>query len=431
MAETGIYNSKDFDLQALELINSGGQTLDLRGIFVELQIYQDIYSSVMSGDILIVDGNDTFSNFYLCGNEFLRIKLDKPGLNLPLERIFRIYKTTDRAPSNDSGQTYLLHFCSDEMISSNMILVSKAYKSTKIRDVVADILIKELGVDQNRIAKLETTSGNFDFVIPNYRPFEAIQWATARGYDQKKFCYFFFENKDGFNLTSLQSLIKQKPYKTLRYELKNVDPDPSTNKDSIDNFQILNDFDMLTSISNGSFSSKLLSIDIFSQKFENLEYTLLSAEAQQNLLNKYKPVNSFKNSKENSLFTSTDSFFRTYLAINDTISEKSNDVKNWMLPRAMHMSLLNHFKLKITIPGDVALKAGDIVEYEFPMFESAKTGGKQIDKARTGKYLVASINHKLSNDSRFESIVELVSDSFSQPIPTAKDGLNKLVKKGK
>lgn len=431
MAESGVYNSKDFDLQALELINSGGQTLDLRGIFVELQIFQDIYSSVMNGNILINDGNDTFSNFYLCGNEYLRIKLDKPGMNLPLERMFRIYKTTDRSPSNDSGQKYLLHFCSDEMISSNMILVSKAYKSAKIRDIVSDILVKELGVDENRIATLENTSGSFDFVIPNYRPFEAIQWAASRGYDQKKFCYFFFENKDGFNLASLQTLIKQKPYKTLKYELKNIDPDPSVNKDSIDNFQIVNDFDMLTSISNGSFSSRLLSVDLFTQKFENLDYTLLNAEAQQNLLNKYKPVNSFKNSKDESLFTASNSFFRTYVAINDTASEKSNDIKYWMLPRAMHISLLNHFKIQITIPGDVALKAGDVVEYEFPMFESAKTGGKKLDKARTGKYLVASINHKLSNDSRFESVVELVADSFSEAIPNAKDGLNKLTKKGK
>jgi hypothetical protein len=101
-----------------------------------------------------------------------------------------------------------------------------------------------------------------------------------------------------------------------------------------------------------------------------------------------------------------------------------------MLPRAMHMTLLNHFKLQLVIPGDIELKAGDIVEYEFPSFESASASGKKIDKMRSGKYLVASINHKF-NGTEFESIVELVSDSFSQSIPVAKEGLNKLTKKGK
>jgi hypothetical protein len=385
----------------------------------------------MNGNILINEGNDTFGNFYFCGNEYLQISIDKPGLGRPLERLFRVYKATDRKPANDSGQVYLLHFCSDELISSETLLVSKAYKTSKIRDVVSDILLTELGVDPKRIASLEQTSGSFDLIIPGQRPFEAIQWVTARGYDQKKFCYFFFENKNGFNLISLQTLIKQKPYKKLKYELKNTEGnDPALNKDSIDNFVILNDFDMITSISNGSFSSRLLSIDIFSQKFENIDYSLEVAEAQGNLLNKFKPINSFRNSKDQTLFDSPGSFYRTYLNINDTASEKANDIKYWMQPRAMHMSLLNHFRIQITIPGDIELKAGDIVEYEFPVFESADTSGKKLDKKRTGKYLVASINHKFNGDT-FESIVELVSDSFAEAVPSAKDGLNKLTKKGK
>lgn len=430
MDDNNVLNSKDYKINSLELINSSGQTIDLRNIFVEMQIFQDIYSSVMNGNILINDGNDTFGEFYLCGNEYLKISIDKPGLSRPLERLFRIYKASDRRPSTESGQAYVLHFCSDELISSETLAVSKAYKTVKIREIVADILLKELGVDQQRIANLEDTSGSFDLIIPGYRPFEAIQWVTARGYDKNKFCYFFFENKNGFNLTSLQSLIKQKPYKKLKYEIKNSERDPALNKDSIDDFTIVNDFDMITSISNGSFSSRLLSIDIFTQKFENINYSLLTAEAQGNLMNKYKPVNTFKNSKDQTLFNSPFSYFRTYLTINDTTSEKSNDIKFWMQPRAMHMTLLNHFKLQVVLPGDIELKAGDVVEYEFPMFESANTGGKKIDKRRSGRYLVASVNHKFSGDT-FESIVELVSDSFSEALPVAKDGLNKLTKKGK
>jgi len=69
----GVYNSKDYKIISLELINSGGQTIDLRNIFVEMQIFQDIYSSVMNGNIMIQDGNDTFSNFYMCGNEYLNV----------------------------------------------------------------------------------------------------------------------------------------------------------------------------------------------------------------------------------------------------------------------------------------------------------------------------------------------------------------------
>jgi len=386
----------------------------------------------MSGKLLVVDSKETFTNFYLCGNEYLHVVLDKPGLNRPFERIFRVYKVADRKATSNSGQMYDVYFCSDEFISSNSMLVSKSYKSTKIKDVVLDILSKELKVESNRIAKLEDTQGNFDFIIPAYRPFEAIQWATARGYAQDKFCYMFFENKDGFQLTSLQTMMKQKPYKKIKYEVKLSDSDPSLNKDSMDDFEIINDFDMITSMTNGSFASRLLTIDLFSQKHETLDYSLEVAEAKKNLLNKFKPVNSFKNSKDQTLFTAYNSFFRTYLTINDTKSEKSNDIKFWLLPRALHMSLLNHFRIKVTLPGDTEMKAGDVVEVEFPLFEGKQSGGRSLNKKLSGKYIVSAVNYKIiREENSFECVAELATDSFSEPLPAAKDGLNKLAKKGK
>jgi hypothetical protein len=77
------------------------------------------------------------------------------------------------------------------------------------------------------------------------------------------------------------------------------------------------------------------------------------------------------------------------------------------------------------------LKAGDVVEYEFPKFEAGSKEGKSLDEYRTGKYIVSAINHKFTgrDAESFESVVELVSDSVSKQIPGAKEGLNKLVKK--
>jgi hypothetical protein len=429
---TGPITSKDSVIKRLDLINSSGQVVNLTNIYVQLQIYQDIFAQCMAGKILIQDAMETFTSFYLCGNEYLHISVDNPGRNAPFERIFRVYKVADRKPISNSGQRYELYFCSDELISSNSLLISKAYKSSKITDVIADVLLNELKVGPERIGSFEDTFGVYDFIIPSYRPFEAIQWATARAYNQNKFCYMFFENKNGFQLSSLQSMMKQKPYKTIRYEVKLSDSDPANNKDSADNFSIVNDFDMISSISNGSFASRLLTIDLFSQKFENLDYSLLIAEASQNLLNKHVPLNSFTNSKDQSLFTAFGSFFRTYTTINDTQSEKSNDIRNWLLPRALHMAMLHHFRLKVTVPGDIEMKAGDVVFVEFPMFEGKQDGGRRINKRLSGKYLVSAVNYKFTReDNTFECVAELVTDSFSEPTPVAKNGLNRLSKKGK
>lgn len=422
-----VFNAKDFKFNTIEIVNSRGEAISIENILVQLQIFQDIYSSVMSGDIVITDGLDLLSNFQLDGSDYLRLSLDKPGLNASFERTFRIFKTIDRTPKGNSGQVYKLAFCSDENIVSNQNIISKAYKSAKIRDIVSDILVNELNVDPKRISGLESTSGDFDFIIPNYRPFEAIHWVTSRAYDQGKYCYFFFENKDGFNLKSLQSMTKQKIRKSLTHEIKSVDPDPSVNIDGIDNLRILNDFDLLTTITNGGFSSSMLTVDVFHQNFNYYSYNL----ANSNLMNSSLPISSsFKNTKKQSFFNAPGSFFRTYIQTNETLTEKNSHIDKWLMPRAMHMTMINHFKIKVVIPGDIELKAGDMVYVDFPVFEAATAAEKKLDKRKTGKYLVTAINHKFSGN-KFESIVELASDSLSAASSQSNPNMDRVAKKGR
>ena len=430
MSDLGVVNSKDYDIKVLDLINSGGQVVDLRKVFVEMQIYQDIYASVMSGNIVINDGHDIFSNFYLCGNEYLQVEIDKPTLDKPLQKIFRVYKTTSRTPSSDSGQVFILHFCSEEMIHSSSKLVSKGYKSQKTSDIVQDIVFNELNVDRSKVGIIEPTSGVYDLIVPGYRPLEAIQWVTSRSYDaSNRFCYFFYENRDGYNFRSYNSLVQQQPYKTLKYEIKTVDQDPAVNKDSIDKFTILNDFDVINSLTNGSFASRLLTVDLFDQSFENREFSIQDIES--NLLNQFKPINNLKNSDNRAITQTYDSYFLTYVKQTDNSSNRENELTKWLMQRTMHMALMHNFKIKIVIPGDIFLKAGDVVEYQFPKFEGGSPEGKALDEYRTGKYLVSAINHKFTSGdaSSFESVIELVSDSVSKQIPGAKEGLNKVVKK--
>lgn len=432
--QAGIYNSKDYDVKTLNLINSGGQTVDLRKIFLEIQLFQDLFSSVMSGSILVNDGLDHFYNFYFCGNEYLEISIDKPSLNKPIEKYFRIYKVDGRKAGSDASQIYQLYFCSEELIFSNQKLVSKSYKGQKTADIIKDVLVNELKVDSSKIKTIEQTSGVYDYVVPNYRPFEAIQWAVSRSYDaSKKFCYFFYEDRDGYNFKSYSTMIKQKPLKTLKYEVKRADQDPATNRDSIDKFEIVNDFDILTSLTNGAFASKLLSVDIFTQSFKTETYSIDTAESQKNLLNPYKPLNGLRNQDNKPITSTHDAFFRTFVSINDQPFEKDSDANKWLMNRALHMALMHNSKIRIVIPGDIFLKVGDVVKYEFPRFEGADAKGKDVDEYRTGNWLVTAINHKFTTGdmSSFESIVELMCDSVSKQIPGAKDGLNKVVKKTK
>ena len=93
-------------------------------------------------------------------------------------------------------------------------------------------------------------------------------------------------------------------------------------------------------------------------------------------------INGLKEKTGDYLLNSFDSYFTTYAQINDTKSEKDNSVDKWLMPRALHMSLLNAFKFKATLPGDTSLNVGDVVNFEFPKFVAPDQSGKEPDEYR-------------------------------------------------
>ena len=426
--KSGVLGSKDAEIKQLDLINSSGQPIDLKrsGQAIELIIHQSIYDSCMYGTLLVSDAQDIFYNYHFCGNEFLQISIDKPTLGEPIEKIFRIYKVTDRRKGGNSAQTFIVHFCSIELILSKSIRVSKAYKGKAPTEIVNDILTNYLKVTDDKIARLESTNGKHNIIIPNYHPFEAIQWVASRAYsDSPKYCYYFFENSRGYNFVSSQTLYRGTGgyTKTIKFEVKNAEePDAAVNRDSADKHTILNDFDALTSTENASYAAKLLNVDLFQQSYDYIKYSADTLRGQKLLLNEYLPINDLKDVTGNTAVKAYDSYLATYANINNVNNNDENYVDKWKISRAQQMSLLNNFRIQVVVPGDTSMNAGDVVKVEFPKSVAPDEAGKESDDYRSGKYLVSSIKHKfVIADDTYECTAVLCSDSFAAQLPAAKD----------
>ena len=90
--------------------------------------------------------------------------------------------------------------------------------------------------------------------------------------------------------------------------------------------------------------------------------------------------------------------------------EKENyDVANTMVQSIMRYNQLFTVKTDITIPGDFTIKAGDLVECSFP--ELSGDESKEVNPETKGKYMVASVCHRVTPDSSTTSL-SLVRDSF-------------------
>ena len=93
----------------------------------------------------------------------------------------------------------------------------------------------------------------------------------------------------------------------------------------------------------------------------------------------------------------------------DDKSKPNFDIKDTMVQSIMRYNQLFTVKTDITIPGDFTIKAGDIIECSFPELSGSES--EEVNSETKGKYMVASVCHRVTPDSSTTSL-SLVRDSF-------------------
>ena len=114
-----ISQSTQFKIRQLEIVSKVG-TIDVSGIFDELNIYDSIMMPCMSGNIIIRDALGLSSRLYFDGSEYLNINIGKENEEdvTSFKKTFRIYRQSDRKNINQTSEMYILHFVSEELIYS-------------------------------------------------------------------------------------------------------------------------------------------------------------------------------------------------------------------------------------------------------------------------------------------------------------------------
>ena len=94
---------------------------------------------------------------------------------------------------------------------------------------------------------------------------------------------------------------------------------------------------------------------------------------------------------------------------NNDKTKPNFDIKDTAVQSIMRYNQLFTVKTDITIPGDFTIKAGDLVECSFPELSGAES--EEVNSETKGKYMVASVCHRITPDSSTTSL-SLVRDSF-------------------
>jgi len=410
----GLSQSTDYKFQC-QIITGNGTLTDISDLVLHFNLYESIFSLCMTGTIIVSDSLDIITNLTLHGNEWVYISLDKPSLNRPIKKYFRIYKVSNRGAESQSIQKYIISFCSEELILSSQFYVRKTYKGLSIDSMVSDILLNLLKVPTSKINNIRSTSGSYDLMIPRMRPLEAIVWLASRGYNTNENTFFFYESADGFNFTSYENMISQTPYTTFSWR-PNVVGDPSQDIQSLRYAKNDVDFDILRGNRYGQFASSLLTFDLVNRTKKVYTSSGVNTPAK-SLLNSNLPANLTTNRLNMTLFDATDSVVK-FVPITDSDSTTNKFVpQNWMLQNQLKLAQLQTLKTTVVIASDFQIRAGMTLNLIRPKMQPQnKSDSEYLDKFRTAKYLVSAVNHGIIGDIS-STTLELLSDSFADKIP--------------
>ena len=115
-------------IQSIELIRDYTTTpISLNNIFLELNLFEDIYSDSISGNILVADTSNIISNYPVRGTEFIKIRIMSDTTSIIIDKIFRIYEVSERSQITPGQIIYIINFISIEKIMNSDFVISQSF----------------------------------------------------------------------------------------------------------------------------------------------------------------------------------------------------------------------------------------------------------------------------------------------------------------
>ena len=293
--------------------------LEHESVFQELNIYEDLFSNMLKGTFTFKDTQGWAEMIPLIGDETLVISYSTPGgqgtqvdtnsqdptSQTASEEItrqrFKVYDCVEIG-TEEKTKIIQLSLVSEEYMFSKKMKVSKGYKGRSYSYMTKDIM-KKLNKESEHLNKklyIEETSSPQNVIVPNWTPFQAINFFASRSLSADiepmeqdegsnnpspttrpigSLFVFYEKFGTGFFYESIESMIlKQKakgnlPLYQYRPKLaQNTSLNPVLQYFTVEQFEIASSFKTLENLGHGMFGSRLIAYDPIRMKYEEIKY---------------------------------------------------------------------------------------------------------------------------------------------------------------
>jgi hypothetical protein len=421
-----VKESIQFKVNELVIVTKSGN-IDVSGLYEEINIYDSLLMPVMSGNILIKDSIGLSGKLIFDGSESLLIDIikseDDPD-TANFKKAFRIYKQSDRTNDGLNSENYILHFVSDELMYSDQQRVNQGYENT-YSEIVKKILIDYLKVPANQLGGVyNDTTGVRKVVIPNLRPFDAIEWCAKRCTDkQNSPNYMFYQNYTGYNFASLSELLTKLEILDVKFEPKNTKNSNSLSEiSSARSMEVVSQIDNIEKTRSGVNALTFIGFDTLTKTIakKQVSYgdhynTMKHGNQNPNVSeienrDKIKNTEAFSSKKIVASFGAARQYSNYIKKYDPTSISKEDNVEEYLAKRKAIIKNLMNRRIKFTMPGNFQLTSGFNVNVIVPNLAKKEKGDSNDDLSVSGKYLIVGTRHIIGYE-KHETIIEVATTS--------------------
>lgn len=411
------FNPGDIEVVELKVKTNGGDPMDFARSFISFDIYESIFAPGIIAYISILDTRNIVNEAKLAGGEEVSFAFATPG-GQSAEYKFVLNSIKDaEAPPGQKSKSYRLECVSQEAFDARSQYVSKKYDHKQYSEMVDDIFNNFIESKKN--LEVEDTKGTFRYVVPNTKPYQAIDLIRRRSVspENKSSSYVFFENRDGFYFKTIEKIFKDGNVVKEYVQNATIGRDVlSANPNNVIAMETPQQGSMSKTIASGNMSQ-----DYRTYNFQTLDYK------KKNVRDPAKGLKSGGSDPDNRIPQSLkDKYGKedkpSKISVVTTNNERqlgagrNTEIAANSPAQIAYADALASSTVKLSVFGDTDLKAGVLIKANL-LQKSDSTGSPGNDTSLSGTFLVSALRHMVREPGarpRYTCEMEIVKGGYEE-----------------
>jgi len=420
-AAVGSFKPNYFTIQTLD----GKTTVDVTNSCLFFDYFEDILSPCVTAIAQLMNSSSLFNILPIRGGEKVTISVDTAFGEFVLDDLY-VYKVSN-LDAQHSNEMFTLNLVSREGLTNETSRCETIYRGN-LQTTVTKILKDDLKTKKYKSENIEGTSNDYSFIGNNRKPFHVLTWlgpkavpangqnsGTAGEEARGTAGFLFYENKDGFNFRSIDSLVSSTKIQTNSADKENIPYYLFTQvieeNQTKTNFNILNynyekNIDLMKALRVGMYVNKTYFYDLYSNTLDIYKYKVKDqVKSKLGGAESIAVSDEFGDSISRIMVRTSD---RGGLKPDGSLSDKLRSGADMAMSYSRY-NLLFTQALNMVVPCNVNLKVGGIIHAEFLRID--RSTNMTSDEEQSGYYLVKELRHHFEGGQMVTSL-RLIRDSY-------------------